>query len=158
MPGAFLAEIEVITASPGETMLAGEKLGGLAPAGTVIALRGNLGAGKTCLTRGIARGLGVEEGVTSPTYTIISEYEGRLPLYHMDAYRLSGDEDAENLGLRELFSQGAVTVIEWSERIPGSIPREAWIVELEILDGEKRCIRINAPAIPQEAFSGLYCL
>jgi tRNA threonylcarbamoyladenosine biosynthesis protein TsaE len=147
-----------VTSSPEETAQIGEKLGRLAGPGTVIALRGPLGAGKTCLTAGIARGLGIQEPVTSPSYPIITEYEGeggaRLPFYHIDAYRLSGDADFENLGAAEFLYGAGVSVIEWSERIPGSIPRGAWVVELEIPrgdggtagdGGEKRRIRINGP-------------
>jgi tRNA threonylcarbamoyladenosine biosynthesis protein TsaE len=113
--------------------------------GSVIALRGGLGAGKTCLTKGIARGLGVEEEVNSPTYTIVSEYETRekIPFYHIDAYRLGGDEDFEALGGRELFSENGIAVIEWSERIPHSLPEGSILVEIEILDGEKRRFRVS---------------
>jgi tRNA threonylcarbamoyladenosine biosynthesis protein TsaE len=111
----------------------------------VVALRGGLGAGKTCLAKGIARGLGVEEEVSSPTYTIISEYETRekLPFYHIDAYRLEGDEDFEALGGRDLFYAEGIAVVEWSERIPRSLPEGAVSVEIEILEGEKRRFRVR---------------
>jgi len=112
-----------------------------------------LGAGKTCFTRGIARALGITENVTSPTYTIVSEYAARLngqaiPLYHIDAYRLSGDEDFETTGAGELVAQAAgqaagVAVIEWSERIPRSIPAGAITVEIEITGPESRLLRIR---------------
>jgi tRNA threonylcarbamoyladenosine biosynthesis protein TsaE len=113
--------------------------------GSVVALRGGLGAGKTCLAKGIARGLGVEEEVKSPTYTIISEYEtrGKTPFYHIDAYRLGGDEDFEALGGRELFCDDGIAVIEWSEKIPTSLPEDSILVEIEILDGEKRRFRVS---------------
>jgi tRNA threonylcarbamoyladenosine biosynthesis protein TsaE len=111
----------------------------------VIALRGGLGAGKTCLAKGVARGLGVEEEVNSPTYTIISEYEtkGKTPFYHIDAYRLEGDEDFEALGGRELFCEEGIAVIEWSERIPRSLPEALILIEIEILEGERRRFRIS---------------
>jgi tRNA threonylcarbamoyladenosine biosynthesis protein TsaE len=111
----------------------------------VVALRGGLGAGKTCLAKGIARELGVEEEINSPTYTIISEYETseKIPFYHIDVYRLGGDEDFEALGGRDLFYQEGIAVIEWSEKIPRSLPEDSVLVEIEILDGEKRRFRVS---------------
>jgi tRNA threonylcarbamoyladenosine biosynthesis protein TsaE len=135
--------IEITTRSPEETLKLGEKLARFLKGGTVIALKGTLGAGKTCLAKGIARGLGVTETVTSPTYTIIHEYEGILPFYHIDAYRLSGDGEFDSLGAEELLYGEGVTVIEWSERIPRSIPRDAWTVELSLLKDGGRKIRIG---------------
>jgi len=124
--------------------------------GSVVALRGGLGAGKTCFTRGIARALEITENVTSPTYTIVSEYAARLngqtiPLYHIDAYRLNGDEDFETTGAGELLSGGSgglagIAVIEWSERIPRSIPQGAITVEIEITGPESRLLRYHEPA------------
>jgi tRNA threonylcarbamoyladenosine biosynthesis protein TsaE len=146
-----LADIRVFSSSPEETAAWGERIGRLLPGGSVVALRGGLGAGKTCFTKGIARGLGVSEEVTSPTYTIISEYEGSLPLYHMDAYRLSGDEEFQALGAEELLCGGGVSVVEWSERIPRSLPPGAVLVELEIAGAEKRRIHISAPSLSLEA-------
>jgi len=96
---------EYASFSPDETAELGERLARRLGPGSVIALRGGLGAGKTCLVKGIARGLGITENVTSPTYTIISEYAGAVPLYHIDAYRLSGDEDFENTGAGELLGR-----------------------------------------------------
>jgi tRNA threonylcarbamoyladenosine biosynthesis protein TsaE len=134
-----------LSSSPEETAALGERIArGLGP-GSVVALRGGLGAGKTCLAGGIARGLGIDEPVTSPTYTIVSEYEGRFPFYHIDAYRLGGDEDFEALGGPELLGGQGVSVIEWSERIPRSIPPPAIIIELEIRTDGKRGIRVSRP-------------
>jgi tRNA threonylcarbamoyladenosine biosynthesis protein TsaE len=115
--------------------------------GSVIALKGGLGAGKTCLVKGIARGLGITEIVTSPTYTIVSEYNARLneetvPLYHIDAYRLSGDEDFENTGAGELLGGGGIAIIEWSERIPRSIPADALHIDIEITGPQSRLFRV----------------
>ena len=115
--------------------------------GSVIALKGGLGAGKTCLVKGIARGLGVAEIVTSPTYTIVSEYSARLngemvPLYHIDAYRLNGDEDFENTGAGELMDGGGIAIIEWSERVPRSIPADAITIEIEITGPQSRLFRV----------------
>ena len=114
----------------------------------MVALYGGLGAGKTCFTKGIARGLGVAETVTSPTYTIICEYRAGLggaafPLYHIDAYRLSGDEDFESTGAGEFMGRRGITVIEWSERIPGSIPEDAITVEIDITGPQSRVFRIR---------------
>jgi tRNA threonylcarbamoyladenosine biosynthesis protein TsaE len=132
-----------ISSSPEETMALGEALARSLHRGSVIALRGGLGAGKTCLTKGIALGLGVREEVTSPTYTIISEYEGRLPFYHLDAYRLSGDEDFSLLGAEELLYGKGVTVIEWSDRVPRSIPAEVIVIDITILEDMRRKIHIT---------------
>jgi tRNA threonylcarbamoyladenosine biosynthesis protein TsaE len=140
LPGGSLAEF--FSASPEETMALGERLARRLDRGSVVALRGGLGAGKTCLTKGIARGLGIDETITSPTYTIISEYRGRLPLYHIDAYRLAGDEDFENLGGEELLFGGGVSVIEWSDRIPHSLPEHTVFIEIAI-SGGGRIIRIS---------------
>jgi tRNA threonylcarbamoyladenosine biosynthesis protein TsaE len=153
-PAAFVRDIEIITRSPEETVKLGEKLARFLKGGTVIALRGTLGAGKTCLAGGIARGLGVTETVTSPTYTIISEYEGLLPFYHIDAYRLSGDGEFDALGAEDMLYGEGVTVIEWSERIPRSIPPDAWVIELGLLEDGGRKIRIRAagPVLNRELF------
>jgi tRNA threonylcarbamoyladenosine biosynthesis protein TsaE len=126
----------------------GERFAEKLKKGSVIALKGGLGAGKTCLVKGIARGLGVTESVTSPTYTIVSEYHTRLngeivPLYHIDAYRLNGDEDFENTGAGELMGGGGVTVIEWSERIPRSIPPDAIHIDIEITGPQSRLFRVD---------------
>lgn len=133
----------ITSASPEETMAAGERLARRLHQGSVVALRGGLGVGKTCFTKGIARGLGVTEDVTSPTYTMIAEYQGILPLYHMDAYRLEGDEDFSTLGAEELLYGTGVSVIEWSERIPHSIPKDALIVEITLLNENQRLITLR---------------
>jgi tRNA threonylcarbamoyladenosine biosynthesis protein TsaE len=143
----FLSETTIVSGSPEETIAAGERLAGFLKPGSVVALRGKLGAGKTCFTKGIARFLGIEEEVTSPTYTIVSEYPGKIPLYHIDAYRLNGDDDFTALGGEEIIFGGGVSVIEWSERIPESIPPGAVIVELEILPEGGRKISIRIPGI-----------
>lgn len=131
------------TTSPEETIVAGERLALHLHQGSVVALRGGLGAGKTYFAKGIARGLGVQEEVTSPTYTMIAEYQGTLPFYHIDAYRLKGDADFSSLGAEELLYGPGVTVIEWSERIPQSIPQEAIIVEIAIGAQNQRLITIR---------------
>jgi tRNA threonylcarbamoyladenosine biosynthesis protein TsaE len=145
IPAGSLSEITVISGSPEDTAAAGERLAKSLKPGSVVALRGKLGAGKTCFTKGIARSLGIAEEVTSPTYTIVSEYGGEIPLYHIDAYRLNGDDDFTALGGEEIIGGRGVSVIEWSERIPESIPCGAVIVELEILPDGRRKISIRLP-------------
>lgn len=135
--------IEIVSSSPEETAALGERIASRLGQGSVVALRGGLGAGKTCFVKGIARGLGINENVTSPTYTIISEYRGIIPLYHIDAYRLAGDDDFENTGAGELMSGEGISVIEWSERIPNSLPPNAIIIEIAIRGQEERLIRID---------------
>jgi tRNA threonylcarbamoyladenosine biosynthesis protein TsaE len=122
-------------------MAAGERLALRLPKGAVVALCGGLGAGKTCFTKGIARGLGITEEITSPTYTIISEYEG--PFYHIDAYRLAGDDDFAALGGEEYLGGDGITVVEWSDRIPGSLPDDAVAVDICIESDGRRCIEIQ---------------
>jgi len=144
---------EHIAASPEETEALGKSFAQKLKPGSVVALKGGLGAGKTCFTKGIARALGITDNVTSPTYTIVSEYAARLngqtiPLYHIDAYRLSGDEDFENTGAGELIAGQAagIAVIEWSERIPRSIPAGAITVEIEITGPQSRLLRYHESA------------
>lgn len=118
----------VHTNSPEETMLIAEKLGQLVHEGTVITLEGDLGAGKTHFTKGLAKGLEVKRVVNSPTFTIIKEYKGRLPLYHMDVYRVS--EAGEDLGLTEYFYGEGVSVVEWASLIEEQLPEERLSVEI----------------------------
>ena len=107
-----------ITNSPAETEELGAALGRILPAGTVIAYRGDLGAGKTAFTRGLARGLGCRDMVTSPTYTIVNEYlGGRLPLFHFDMYRLSCAEDLWDIGWDDYLDRGGICAVEWSENV-----------------------------------------
>ena len=139
---------EYVSSSPQDTEDFGRRLAGYLEPGSVIALSGGLGAGKTCLVKGIASALGTGENITSPTYTIINEYRlnGRLdgcPLYHIDAYRLSGDEDFDSTGAGECFSSGGITIIEWSERIPGSIPVDAIRIEIEISGPQSRIFHLR---------------
>lgn len=127
-----------ISRSGEETFALGKRIGEKAPSGAVIAFRGGLGAGKTVLSKGIAAGLGIEEEVTSPTYTIISEYRGRLVLYHIDAYRLGGEADFAEIGGYELLgSPGSLCLIEWSERLPAIA--DAAVIDIQVdEDGSRR--------------------
>ncbi len=107
---------------PDETTYFAEKLGRLLQAGDVLLLEGDLGAGKTTFSKGIAKGLGVERNVNSPTFTIMKEYMGRIPLYHMDVYRLG--EDGEDLGFDEYFEGEGVCIVEWAHLIEEQLPLE----------------------------------
>ncbi len=104
--------------------------------GDVLVLTGDLGAGKTCFTQGLGAALGVTERITSPTFTIVSEYEGRLPLHHLDVYRLDDPDDTLDLDLPELLEAG-VTVVEWGERIDAVLPASRATVELRFDDGDR---------------------
>jgi tRNA threonylcarbamoyladenosine biosynthesis protein TsaE len=138
------------SSSPDETLALGRRVaGGLQP-GAVVALKGGLGAGKTCLAAGIARGLGVSEAVTSPTYAIVNEYQGRLPLCHIDAYRLAGDDDFKSSGVSELLYGQGIAVVEWSERVPLSIPPDAVTIRIEITGPTERVFHISGMELADE--------
>ena len=109
----------------GEGFRLRQGFGGQAASPVVIALHGNLGAGKTCFTQGLAQAAGVKEPVCSPTYTLISEYQGTVPFHHIDLYRLGGPEEAYDLGLDEYLETDGITVIEWAERAAELIPPDA---------------------------------
>ncbi|MEA4882686.1 MAG: tRNA (adenosine(37)-N6)-threonylcarbamoyltransferase complex ATPase subunit type 1 TsaE [Clostridia bacterium] len=110
------AEMRIVSHSPAETAAIGCGLGRLLDAGDILCLAGRLGAGKTCLARGISSGLGVDPSeVSSPTFVLAQEYRGRVPVYHLDLYRLSSAEDVENAGLDEYFGGNGVAVVEWPE-------------------------------------------
>ena len=122
----------------------GEILGGLLKKGNIVCLTGDLGSGKTVLAGGIAKGLGVNEHVTSPTFTLIKEYKGRIPLYHVDVYRLYDPAEIFELGLDEyLYGQG-VTVIEWADRIKEYINGDYLDIKIEKLDGDERRVTISS--------------
>ncbi len=131
--------------SPEETIHFGTQLGKRLFPGAVIALSGDLGSGKTCLVQGIARGLNVPEGlyVTSPTYTLVNEYHGRLTLFHIDVYRLEGSSDLEDIGFDEILAADGVTVIEWAEKILDILPQERLSILLAILDDQSRSLEIT---------------
>lgn len=134
---------EVATKSAAETERLGETLGGLVRPGDVVLLSGDLGAGKTTFTRGLARGVGVRGPVTSPTFTLIHEYDGgRLPVYHCDLYRWPEGEDLSGLGLPEYLYGEGVTVVEWPSALGRWVPEEHLGVELR-LDGTGRRLRIQ---------------
>ena len=127
-----------------ETIQLGEKIGKMLKPGTVIAMEGTLAAGKTTITKGIAKALGITETITSPTFTLISEYEGNMPLYHMDVYRLDSAEDFLNLGVEDMIYDGnGVALIEWSEKIRSELPKSTITIRLETAENNGRKITIE---------------
>jgi tRNA threonylcarbamoyladenosine biosynthesis protein TsaE len=124
----------------------GRRLGELLFPGAVIALVGQLGAGKTHLTRAIAEGLGVKNPalVNSPTFVLIQEYPARLPIYHFDAYRLSGPREFTELGVDEYFRGDGVSIVEWADKVEVTLPQEHLRIEIEIIDQNQRRFEIRA--------------
>jgi len=135
-----LASIKLKSDSSEYTIHVGRIIGATAERGDVVALSGDLGTGKTCLTQGIARGLEVPEvyPITSPTFTLINEYPGRCILYHFDIYRLTGAKDLEDMGYEDYFYGNGVTVIEWAERINSILPPNALFVQMNYLGENDR--------------------
>ncbi len=137
--------LTLISNSAGDTQTIGKTIGKYLRGGDVVALIGELGSGKTCITRGIARGVGVSEKyrITSPTFTLLNEYPGRITLYHLDIYRLSGSRDLEEMGYEEYFYSDGVIVIEWAEKIKKILPEGCFNVYLRYIDENKRELNIS---------------
>ena len=132
-----------MTHSPEETELLGETLAKKLMGGEILAYRGDLGAGKTAFTRGLARGLGISDRVTSPTYTIVNEYEGgRLPLFHFDMYRLDSADELFDIGWEDYLLRGGVCAVEWSENVPEAM-EDAITVEIRKISENDRQILIE---------------
>ena len=135
--------MEFITNSPIETENVGQALGKVLQPGTILAYEGDLGAGKTAFTRGLARGLGAKEQVTSPTYTIVNEYlSGRIPLFHFDMYRLGCADDLFDIGWEDYLERGGVCAVEWSENVADAM-EDAITVCIQKLGEETRKITIT---------------
>ena len=128
-----------------DTRQAGRELGKRCLPGTVIALSGDLGAGKTAFVRGLAEALGCRGRVTSPTFTIVNEYPGTLPLFHFDMYRLSGPDDLFEIGWEDYLERGGVCAVEWSELIPDAFPPDTVRVAIVKTGGDTRDITITFP-------------
>ena len=131
------------TFSPEETKEFGRTLAKELKAGSVVALTGPLGSGKTVLIQGICSGLGVTESVTSPSFVIINEYPGRVKVYHFDLYRLENIEEFIKLGYEEYFYGNGITLIEWAEKIKNFLPQERMEINLEILSEKERRISVR---------------
>jgi len=138
--------IEIITHSLEETQTLGRKIGARVGAGTVLALTGELGSGKTAFVQGLARGLDVPDSyyITSPSYTLVNEYPGRFPFFHVDLYRLDRLLDVEDIGLYEILTTEGVVAIEWAERLHDDHLSEHLAVDFEIFNDESRKISITA--------------
>ena len=135
--------MEFITHSPAQTEAVGAALGQRLQAGAVLAYKGDLGAGKTAFTRGLAKGLGATEQVTSPTYTIVNEYlSGRLPLFHFDMYRLTCSDDLWDIGWEDYLERGGVCAVEWSENVADAM-EDAIVICIEKLDADSRRITVE---------------
>jgi tRNA threonylcarbamoyladenosine biosynthesis protein TsaE len=141
-----MLQIFLDTRTPEQTRALGRCFGQRLDKHVVFRLFGDLGSGKTCFVQGLAEGLGVPEtyGVTSPTYTLVNEYPGRIPLFHIDLYRLQGPEDAETIGFWEIIGYEAVVAVEWAERIPEEFwPQEHIAVEFSLADDDAHGIHLK---------------
>ena len=141
--------MEYLSHSPEETEQLGEQLGRTLRPGSVVAYRGDLGMGKTAFTRGLARGLGCTCRVTSPTFTIVNEYSGVLPLFHFDMYRLDSSDELFDIGWEDYLSRGGVCAVEWSERVEDALPDDTLWVSIARGDGENdRIITVTGGETP----------
>ena len=136
---------EKITASPEETLALARDLGEKSVPGTVFALSGDLGAGKTIFAKGIALGLHISEEITSPTFNLLETYEGRLELHHFDLYRIEGEDEFDNLFFEEYWEGDGVSVIEWAERAASRLPDETIHIAIEYIDDQRRKVSMEYP-------------
>jgi tRNA threonylcarbamoyladenosine biosynthesis protein TsaE len=135
--------LDLVTHSPEETQQVGRRLGEAGRPGDVVLLIGDLGAGKTCLTQGIARGLGINDYVLSPSFVIVRELHGRLPLFHVDLYRLDRLDEMGDLGLDDYFFDGGISVVEWAEKAMGLMPPEHLRIDLEYVSDTERNLKLQ---------------
>lgn len=142
--------LEIISHADAETRTLGQKIGSLLYHGLIVTLTGDLGSGKTCLVQGLARGLDISDEyiVTSPSYTLINEYPGRLPLYHVDLYRIDNPVDFDDIGLYDIVAGSGVTAIEWADRMQPDDLVEYLSIAFEILDDSQRKITLTASGHP----------
>jgi len=145
-------QFNTTTGSPEQTLKLGQKLGRLAASATIFALTGDLGSGKTTLTQGIAQGLNVPDGyyITSPSYTLVNQYPGRLPLFHIDLYRIEIAEALDDIGLYEILAEDGIIVIEWADKLDAGILTEYIAVDMKFADEDVRDIRLSAYGLKAE--------
>jgi len=136
---------EIITESPDETKAFAADLAKKLKPGSVLALHGDLGSGKTCFVQGLAEAVGVTEIVNSPTFTIINEYRGRFRLYHVDLYRSNSSAEAEALGMDDFLEGDGITAIEWPEFFSSLLPKSAIHIYFEFVNANRRRIKIHLP-------------
>jgi tRNA threonylcarbamoyladenosine biosynthesis protein TsaE len=135
--------LKLVTHSPEETQTFGKRCGELSIPGDIFLLTGELGAGKTCLTQGIAFGLGIKEYALSPTFVIMRQLKGRLPLYHIDLYRLDRLEETTDRGLDDYFYGDGISVVEWAEKAMSLMPHDHLLIQIEYLDGSGRLLKLK---------------
>jgi len=145
-----MSEYILFSENHDETLKIGKTIGEISLSGSVYALIGELGAGKTVLTKGIAKGLGVKEEPSSPTFVIMNEYEGKFPFYHFDVYRISQADELDILGYQDFFCSDGVCVIEWADKIIDELPKDTVIIEVSIFENkdeidnqDKRILKIK---------------
>lgn len=120
----------------------GREIGDTCRSGSVISLRGSLGAGKTVFAKGVARSLGIQEAIVSPTFTLVQEYDGRLPMYHMDLYRITSEEDFQMIGGEDMLYSDGVCLVEWSEIINSILPMRTLFVEIKVNEDQSRTVHL----------------
>jgi tRNA threonylcarbamoyladenosine biosynthesis protein TsaE len=145
----------LVSASPGGTIELGKRIGSLLPPGAVVSLEGGLGAGKTLLAKGICAGLGVRDEVVSPSFILVEEYAGDLPVMHFDLYRLEQVQEVFDIGLLEAMNGGNVVIVEWGDRLPEGLLRPDIRIVLRITGEEQREIAIEAPVPFLELLQGV---
>ena len=150
-PSELSTHADLVSRSEHDTRRIGERLGDLCRPGDLILLEGQLGAGKTALAQGIGRGLGVTATINSPTFTLVKEYAGRLPFYHVDLYRLDGPDEVADLGLDEYLERGGVCVVEWADRA-GALWPASWLrMRLETAGPHERHLYVQGRGVRGEA-------
>ena len=147
-----MAVLQITTSSPGETEELGAGIGSLLKPGSFLALRGTLGGGKTCLTRGVVASLAPQSAhlVASPTYAIMNSYPGNTPVYHFDFYRLAGEDDITELGFEDYFYGDGVCIVEWSERLLELLPADIMVLQFEYAGDESRTITITSSGLKSD--------
>ena len=143
-----------LSRSEAETLAIAAKFAATLRPGDVVALTGDLGAGKTVFARGTAAGLGISGEVTSPTFTLIHEYRGGIPLYHMDLYRLNNEREILDIGVEDYFYSDGVCLVEWAEKLGGLLPPEAIRVAIRHVDSHRREIIIERPSTDEGSAEG----
>ena len=137
-------ETQITTRDPEETRAIGRIVGEQSTAGDVVLLTGELGTGKTCLTQGVLHGLGSDDLARSPTFVLIAEYRGRIPLYHMDLYRVGSIDQTEELGIEEYLEGDGLTVVEWADNVPSIFPDDSLHVHIELVSECERRLSLAA--------------